>query len=306
MIIPGGRNSNYRTTSIDKMFSLNCDAMHGARILLLGRVALFLSFLKSAADLEEDVILGITRKLGWLFDVLIDVEVYSSVLALQVPILNGSSETPELAYEPMFSNILHALKTFMIVVYSSPAWGEIESFLLENFLHPHFLCWEIVMELWCFMVRHTEINMVTDIIDKLCLLLRFVASSNSVLVPGSALRKIARSSCMILSCSPQHMVDRAYGSIVGSSGSKLSSVMFVALLMEGFQLNLLSDKMRSVVEQRIVMEYFEFVESFNDESLRVCNSDAFGAPVFAMSAVSQSLELLHCMNWKLQFAKVKV
>ncbi|XP_059632242.1 uncharacterized protein LOC132274900 [Cornus florida] len=291
MIIPGDRNSNYRTTSIDKMFSLNCDAMHGARILLLGRVALFLSFLKSAADLEEDVILGITRKLGWLFNVLIDEEVYSSVLALQVPILYGSSKTPELAYEPMFSNILHALKTFMIVVYSSPAWGEMESFLLENFLHPHFLCWEIVMELWCFVVHHAEIDMVTDIIDKLCLLLRFVASSNSVLVTGSALRKIARSICMILSCCPQNTVDRAYGSIVGSSGSKLSSIMFVALLMEGFQLNLLSDKMRSVVEQRIVTEYFEFVESFNDESLRVCDSDAFGAPVFAMSAVSQSLQV---------------
>uniref|UniRef100_A0A5B7BF73 Uncharacterized protein n=1 Tax=Davidia involucrata TaxID=16924 RepID=A0A5B7BF73_DAVIN len=285
--IPG----DWSSTSMATIFSPNCDAMHGSRILLLGRVSLFLSLLKSAIDLEEDVRLEITKKLGWLLDVLVDEEVYSCVLVLQIPILYGSGKSPELAYQPMFSSILQALKTFMIVVSSSQAWVEMESFLLENLFHPHFLCWEIIMELWCFMMRHAEIDMVINIIDKLFLLLRFVASSESVLVPGSALRRIARSICMLLTYGSQSTVDRIYSSIVSISRSQLSSIIYVALLMEGFPLNLLSDKTRSVATQRIVTEYFGFMESFDDESLRVCGSGMFGAPVFALSAALQSSQV---------------
>ncbi|KAA8548482.1 hypothetical protein F0562_000251 [Nyssa sinensis] len=275
-------------TPIVTIFSPKFDAMHGARILQLGRVSLFLNLLKSALDLEEDVRFGITRKLGWLLDGLVDEEVYSCVLVLQIPVLCGSGKTPELAYQPMFSSILQALKTFMIVVSSSLAWGEVESFLLENLFHPHFLCWEIIMELWCFMLRHAEIDMVTNIIDKLFLLLRFVASSESVLVPDSALRRIARSICMLLTHGSQSMVDQIYSSIVAISRSQLSLIIYVALFMERFPLNFLSDKTRSVVTQRIVTDYFGFMESFNDESLRQCGSDVFGAPVFALSAALQS------------------
>ncbi|CAL5337308.1 unnamed protein product [Camellia sinensis] len=288
--IPGDPSNIHRTSKMDAIFSISSDNMHGEKVLLLGRIALFLNLLKIAPDLEDDVRLGITRKLGWLLNILADEDVYSWCLILQIPILCGSGKTPELAYQPMFFSILHALKTFMIVVSSSLAWREMETFLLENFFHPHFLCWEIVMDLWCFMVRHAEVEMVNAIIDKLCLLLRSVASSESVLIPGSALRKIARSICMLLTYVSQSTVDQVYSEIVGSNRSQSSSILFVALLMEGFPLNLLSDRMKSIATKRILIEYFEFMESFDDVSIRGCGSGVFGAPVFALSASLRSLQ----------------
>ncbi|KAG5512734.1 hypothetical protein RHGRI_038844 [Rhododendron griersonianum] len=289
--VAGNISNGNRTTQKDAMFSLSSGNMHGARMLLLGRVSLFVNLLKSAPDLENDVRLGIARKLGWLLEVLVDEEVYSACLTLQIPTPYGPGKAPEVAYQSMFFSILHALKTFMIVVSSSIVWSEMESFLLQNIFHPHFLCWEIVMELWCFLVRHAEVDMVNDVVEKLCALLTFVASSESVLVPFSGLRKIARSICMLLIHVPQPTLDQVYSTIVGSTRSQFSSIMLVALLMEGFPLNLLSHKMRSVATQRIVREYFQFMESFGDASSRECGSIEFGAPVFTLSAALQSLQV---------------
>lgn len=276
--------------SMDAIFSVSCEGMHGARSLLLGRIALFLNLLKSAADLEDELRLGISRKLKWVLDAIIEEDVYSLILVLEVPLLynSGQSKTQELAYQPMFSSILIALKTFMIVVSSTHAWGETVSFLLENFLHPHFLCREIVMELFCFLVRHGETELANEIIDTLCSLLRFVATSESVF-DGSVLQKIAKSICMLLTYGSQSLVDRVYNSLIGSNRSKLSSSMYIALLMEEFPLNLLSDKLKSMATQRIVSEYFGFLEEFDDESLKVCDSSVFGGPLFALSAALRSL-----------------
>ncbi|XP_057497814.1 LOW QUALITY PROTEIN: uncharacterized protein LOC130782504 [Actinidia eriantha] len=286
--IPGDPSNGHKTTKMDAIFALRSDNMN-SKILLLGRVSLFLNILKIAADLEEDMRLGIARKLGWLLTVLIDEEIYSSCLSLQIAIPYGSGKIPESVYQPLFFSILLSLKTFMIVISSSLAWSEMESFLLENIFHPHFLCWDIVMELWCFLVRHAEVDMVNDFIEKLCLLLISVASSESVLVPGSALRKVARSTCMLLMFVSQSTVDQVYSTIVGSNRSQSSSILLVALLMEGFPLNLLSHKMKSIATQRILTEYYVFIERFDDASLGVCGSGVGGAPVFALSAALQSL-----------------
>ncbi|XAR48803.1 hypothetical protein NMG60_11031751 [Bertholletia excelsa] len=272
------------------IFSLTKDNMNGARILLLTRFNLYLNLLKSAPDVEEDVRLGLARKLQWLLNVLVDEEVYSSCLVLPIHSPIGSGKATELACQPTFFSVLHALKTFMAVLCSSQSWEEMESFLLENFFHPHFLCWEVVMELWCFMMRHAELVMVNDVIDKLCLLFRCMTSSESVLVPGSALRKFARSICRLLMHASQSTVDRVYGAIIDSKRSQSSSTAFVALLVEGFPLHMLSDKIKRTATQRILTEYFEFMECFDDESQKACHSGVFGAPVFALSASLQSLQ----------------
>lgn len=136
--------------SMDAIFSLTCASMHESKLLLLGHVALFVNLLRSAPDLEDDVKLVIAKKLEWLLNILIDEDVYSSIIALPLPLLHGSGN------QNMFSSVIHAMKTFMLVASSTLVWGEVESFLLENFFHPHHLCWEIIMEFWCFLVRHAE------------------------------------------------------------------------------------------------------------------------------------------------------
>ncbi|KAF8388348.1 hypothetical protein HHK36_027014 [Tetracentron sinense] len=282
--------SNYPTISLDEIFCIKCEATLTARILVLGRVALFLNLLKSSPDLKEDTILVISRKLGWLLDILIDEEVYSSILVLHIPVLYGSGKTQELAWQPMFPSVLHALKTFMIVSSSSLAWEEVESFLLENFLHPHFLCWEIIMELWCFFMRHAEIEMVNDIIDKLCSLLKLLSSSEPAFTP-SALRKMARSICRLLTCGTQSMIDRVYNSLISDDRSQL----YVALLNEGFPLNLLSDNMKKIATQNILTAYYHFVENTDkehrvDHSSRSSSSGVLGVPIYALSSA------LHCLQ----------
>ncbi|TXG72507.1 hypothetical protein EZV62_001086 [Acer yangbiense] len=96
-----------RTASADEIFSVSCEAMPGGKALLPGRVALFLSFLMYSPDLEEDVKLAITRKLGWFLDTLTDEDLFSSILVSQIPVLYSSGKTLELVWEPLFSALLH-------------------------------------------------------------------------------------------------------------------------------------------------------------------------------------------------------
>ncbi|KAL5542514.1 hypothetical protein UlMin_010224 [Ulmus minor] len=276
--------------AMDGIFSVICQAFSGARSELLGRVAMFLTLLRHSPDLEEDMKLGITRKLDWFLDILIDDEVYSSVLVLQVPVSYGSGKTVELVWKPIFSSLLDALKTFMVGVSSSDAWMEVECFLLENLFHPHFLRWEIVMELWCFIFRYAELEMVCEIVNKLCSLLKLMESSKSALLPCSAMRKLARSISMLISFGTQSLANEVFKSIVGDDGSQFSSVLCLALFMEGFPLNLLSEKMRSIARHKILTDYFKFIESFKEISSKTCINSVFGAPVFVLSSSLQSLQ----------------
>ncbi|KAJ6326238.1 hypothetical protein OIU78_013358 [Salix suchowensis] len=134
----GDSSSFYHMTSMVEIFSVSCEAMSEARLLLLGRIALFHDLLRYSMDLEDDIRIKITRKFRWFLDMLVVEDVYSFVLDLQIPVPYGSGKTLELIWQPMFSSLLHALKTFMIVVSSSFAWAELEAFLLENLFHPHF------------------------------------------------------------------------------------------------------------------------------------------------------------------------
>ncbi|XP_024021684.1 uncharacterized protein LOC21391650 [Morus notabilis] len=288
--IPGNLNDLNKIPIMDGIFSESCELFSGARSVLLGQVELFLSFSRYSVDLE-DVKLVITRKLGWFLDSLVDEELYSSVLVLQIPVLCGSGKNVELVWQPIYASLLNALKTLMVVVSSSDAWTEVESFLLENLFHPHFLCWEIVMELWCFLVRYAEPRIVSGIVDKFCSLLKFLASSESVLVPGSGMRKLARSISMLLSFGTPSMVDQVFKFIIDDDRSQMSSVVCLALFIEGFPLNLLSDKMKSIATQRILSDFFVFIESFDEKLINASNDGIFGVPVFALSASLQSLHI---------------
>ncbi|KAL8217323.1 hypothetical protein R6Q57_024160 [Mikania cordata] len=270
--------------SIHEILFLACDPMHGSKTLLLGQLSLFVNLLRSGPDLEDDVTLEIAKKLNWFLDIIIEENVYSSILAFPVPLLHNSG------HQNMFSSVIHALKTFMLIGSSTSIWGEIESFLLENFFHPHHLCWEIVMELWCFLIRHAESDMGNDIIVKLCTLLKTTVSWESVLNSNSLVRKLAKSICMILKNGSHSLADRVFN-LINSNLSELSSAMYIALLMEGFPLDFLSNKVRSVAKQRLVTDYFCFLEAFDDESSRKVGDGMFGAPVFALSAALHSLQV---------------
>ncbi|XP_021762635.1 uncharacterized protein LOC110727378 [Chenopodium quinoa] len=276
---------------LDEIFSVTCEAVSTTRVMLHGRVTLFIDLLKVSSDLEENVILGITNKLQLCLDVLVDVEVYSSALVLLIPASFGDGKSLVLNWEPFLVSFLRSLKIFMIVVSRTQAWSEMELFLLYNFFHPHFLCWEIIMELWCFLVGHAEDATVTAVIDKLCSLYKVIASSSSLMSLHCTLRKMARSLCLLLaSCTPS-TVDRVYRFIMIDDKSHDSAVMYAALLMEGFQLNLLSDNLKIAATERIFSEYIHFVDDYIDSPLKFCSADAVMLPAVALSSALQSMQI---------------
>ncbi|XP_021838915.1 uncharacterized protein [Spinacia oleracea] len=277
---------------LDEIFSVTCEAMPTARTLLLGQVALFIDLLKVCPDLEENVILGITTKMQLCLDVLVDEEVYSSALVLLIPASFADGKSSILTWEPFLVSFLRALKIFMIVISRTQVWSEMELFLLHNFFHPHFLCWEIIMELWCFLVRHAEDTTVNAVIDKLCSLYKMIASSNSLrTLHCTSLRKMARSMCLLLSSCTPSTVDRVYRIIMTDDRSHDSAVMYAALLMEGFQLNLLSDNLKIAATERIFSEYIHFVDNYTESPLDSCSSDALMLPAIALCSALQSMQI---------------
>lgn len=78
-------------------------------------------------------------------------------------------------------------------------------------------------------------------------------------------------------------------SLVGDGKSQLSSIFCLALFMEGFPFDLLTDELRKTSIQRIISDYFDFIDNFDEAPLMACSSGLFGVPVFILSVSLQSL-----------------
>uniref|UniRef100_A0A7N0UQX7 Uncharacterized protein n=1 Tax=Kalanchoe fedtschenkoi TaxID=63787 RepID=A0A7N0UQX7_KALFE len=283
-ISPGIRNK----VSMEVIFSVKYES--NEKTLLLGRVILLLEFLK-CLQLEEDGRMGITRKLGWLLDALVDEEIYASIFILQIPTVCHQGTKVELVWQSLYFYVLDALKISMLLFYPTIGWEQYLSFLLENIFHPHFLAWEIVMELCCFMIRHAEMEFVNDLIDKLCVLYKSLAYSDPSFSPSLGLRKMARLICMLLSNELESTADRVYKFAVEDDKSEASSVMFVALLMEGLDLGMLSDDIKTKARSRIMADYIGYLECFDDTASASVLSGLQGSPVLALSASIQSIHV---------------
>ncbi|CAG7900257.1 unnamed protein product [Brassica rapa] len=276
-----GHGSQTEPSLVD-ILSLSVESAASARGLLLARVVLFQAVMRYSSELEEDAKLAITRKLQWLLDVLTDEKVYTSVLSSQLPMADGSGKT--IVWESMFSALLLSLKTLMITLSSSPAWEELETLLLKNLLHPHFLCWQIVMELWCFWARHATDVTVANVIDKLCIFMLSMSTSEAPLCPDSVLRRTAKSICFLLTHSPKSLTAQVYKNISTESRSESAPDAYLALLLEGFPLNFLPDRMISDAKKQIVAEFFHFIENFTEKTSNSSRYFVQGGPVVALSA----------------------
>ncbi|CAL1354539.1 unnamed protein product [Linum trigynum] len=96
-------------TSIDALINMckSCEAVPRSSLLLLGRVALFNSLLSHSAGFDEDVKIKSTRKLGWFLDVMVNEDIYSCVLILQIPISISDVDLKTLKF---IINIIQNLK----------------------------------------------------------------------------------------------------------------------------------------------------------------------------------------------------
>ncbi|XP_010457522.1 PREDICTED: uncharacterized protein LOC104738990 [Camelina sativa] len=276
-------------TSLVDILSLSVESTTNVRGLLLARVVLFQSVLRYSSELEEDAKLAVTRKLYWLLDILTEKEVYSSVLSSQLPISDGSGK--KIIWESMFSALLLSLKTLMIILSSTPAWEQLETFLLQNLLHPHFLCWQIVMELWCFWFRHATNDLAAAMIDKICSFMMSMSSSETPLCPDSVLRRTTKSICFLLTHSPKSLTAQVYTNVSAEGRSDSTPDVYLALLLDGFPLNFLPDRIKNDVKRQIFADFVHFIKNFNEKPSRYSKYTVLGAPVFALSACLQILNM---------------
>ncbi|KAK8956126.1 hypothetical protein KSP40_PGU017202 [Platanthera guangdongensis] len=295
------------SVSLDSVFDVGSEDLPVAESLLLGKVYLSLNLLKASSSLREEIKLEISRKLDNLLTVFTNEDVFSTILGLQIPILSVSVPPSKVIWQPVYSFVLTSLKAFMIVANSSTIiWREMKIFLLRNLFHPHFLCLEIVKELLCFLIRHAENDMANQIFEKLFLLMKAVASSEPSISPSSALRRMARSVSYLLSYTKSSIVDQVYSSIAIEDKSDLSSLMFVALLMEGFPLSSLSHKFKIIATKKIVSAFVSFIEINSkvlgmDAASLSRNSGLLGLPVHALSSAlcSGQIEGSDAVNGKI-------
>ncbi|KAH9614588.1 hypothetical protein KSS87_021552, partial [Heliosperma pusillum] len=147
------------------------------------------------------------------------------------------------------------------------------------------------MELWCFLVRHMETSTVDMVVGKLSSLYKLISLSESPFFPYSRLRKAARSLCLLLTSCVPSTVDRFYMSIMTDERSDLFAVMYVGLLMEGFQFNLLSENVRAGATERIFEDYVHFVDDYIQNPVNSCSSIVFGIPVAVLCSALQSMQI---------------
>ncbi|KAG0552826.1 hypothetical protein BDA96_01G541100 [Sorghum bicolor] len=282
--------------SLDFIFSTDSDVDHRNRALLPAELLVFLHFLNASSWLTEMVVIALSKKLQTLLNILTSEHIYSYVLGFQIPALNGADHSPTVVWQPVYTSIIQALKTFMIsTVASSAAWNELEAFLLENIFHPHFLCLEIITELWCFFMRYAESETSINLLNQVFLLLKTVASPEDVFAPLSALRNVARSLCIILSYASSATVDQIYTSVLNGENSSKSSILHLALLMEGFPLDSLSDGTKELAVKKMFTSFAGYLESYskNHQVINVPTSSlgVLGLPVHALASALQ-----HCIR----------
>ncbi|CAA7018353.1 unnamed protein product [Microthlaspi erraticum] len=147
------------------------------------------------------------------------------------------------------------------------------------------------MELWCFWVRHATEDLVADMIDKLCTFIMSMSSSETPLCPDSVLRRTTKSICFLLTHSHKSLTARVYKNISTESRSESAPDAYLALLLEGFPLNFLTDRIKNDAKKQIVADFFHFIENFNEKPSNSSRYTVLGAPVFALSACLRILDM---------------
>ena len=214
------------------------------------------------------------------------------MLSFHIADFCASDPLSGVTWQPMFSSISYSLKTFLIIASSCKlAWIELETFLFENLFHPHFLCLNIARELWSFVMRHTEIDVINKILERLCILSKVITSREPAIAPLSSLRTLARSISCLLTDTASMAIDQVYTSVTSDEKkSYFSSVMLIALLLEGFPLDSLSDNLKMSAIQKIVTAFWFHSEQFERSQINSpsVSSELTGLAVHALSSSLRS------------------
>ncbi|CAN6883432.1 unnamed protein product, partial [Brassica oleracea] len=116
-----------------------------------------------------------------------------------------------------------------------------------------------------------------------------ISTSETPLCPDSVLRRTAKPICFLLTHSPRSLTARVYKNISTESRSESAPDAYLALLLEGFPLNFLTDRMKDGAKKQIFADFFHFIENFSEKPSESFRYTVHGAPCLPWDTVSNIL-----------------
>jgi hypothetical protein len=209
----------------------------------VSRLTIFLGLLRSCKEYGEDVLFELVKKLDSIFQIISGSKVYPEVFQLHVLVKQSSAKA---TWQCLYITILKTLQIFFITIADTNAWEEAEAFLFCNILHPHALCRELILDVWCFISRHCETS-ITEV--HIRCLLRILNEFISVRLASHLdwpIQMLGRLICQLVKASPNLLGtsairDLALGEDLFSSPAK--STLGTVLMKEHFPISRLPEEL---------------------------------------------------------------
>ncbi|KAH7439548.1 hypothetical protein KP509_04G066400 [Ceratopteris richardii] len=231
---------------LDEIHSESTEICYGREAnALLSRLLIYLSLLDCSHDFGAELLLELARRLDFPLQVICDSKIYAKLFELQVFATCGP---PKLLWQYVYRALVKTLEMFFIALSGTEAWAEVEEFLYRNILHPHPLCRELILELWCFVSRHCEGCVVEVHIQDLVDVLNNMINLPFATLSEWPIRTITRLICSLVKSDPCHLACKVYELTfgMGSFAGDVKLGLSTALLREHFPIVVLDDDTRSL------------------------------------------------------------
>ncbi|CAM6127138.1 unnamed protein product [Calypogeia fissa] len=219
---------------VDELFCNKPSSSPGAGLLRTGRVVLFISLLRASGSYNKALLHELLTKLRWLLEEIPEEGMY--VLMTQIIYLpvDRSDMSGKWKWQLMFSWVSHAIEIFAVVLAKQePIWAEFKYFLFDEVLHPSVMCGELLLNVWCFIIRQSDPEIARDHVESLLFILRRLVRIEE---EEALQRRVARAICVLLQAAPDSVASQVCKSNPFKSDDD-DAYMIMQLLQEGLPLS---------------------------------------------------------------------
>ncbi|KAL3685896.1 hypothetical protein R1sor_003918 [Riccia sorocarpa] len=235
---------------LDELFS---DKPNGLGLVKSGRFALYVSLLQvSSSCSSTPILLKLTLKMEWLLETILEPGVYALLTQTRFLPMWTAEGKVTWKHELMFTWISNSLQTFAgAVAKCDSVWTEFQHFLFENLLHPCAVCRELVLTVWCYIIRKSDADFAHKHVEALLVLLRDMISTKTDL---SVPRRLARGLCVLLEEASEAEALFVYAGVFQREAfsSETASSLATLLLEEGYSFSLLNEGDRKTCRERFM------------------------------------------------------
>ncbi|KAI5071648.1 hypothetical protein GOP47_0013899 [Adiantum capillus-veneris] len=250
-------SNNVDKRELDKVNEEDVKICFGQEVNL-GRLILFLGLLQSCQHCGDKMSHELAKRLDFPLQMICKAEIYAKVFEPQV---SRTQLTAKVTWQPLYIILLKTLQMFFVALAETEAWTEAEDFLYRNVLHPHMLSRELILELWCFISRHSESSIVKEHIQDLLYALSGLLESSTATCSDWPVRTITRLICLLIKADPAYLATQVYELAFGTDPFATTPTLKLAsaLLKEHFPISILPEELKSQVilsAKRALSEYW--------------------------------------------------